>query len=293
MDEPDISILIATRNRSGMLVGCIDSLLEQKSDVQHEIVVLDQSDASEKLPLWVDNSRVKIVRCDFKNKSRALNHGVDVARSNHIAVVDDDCVVRKRWIDSMHLNLLEHPDAVITGRVVAGDMERGAVRSRLHDNVAEWTVYRKGSITPIFKLSGCNFGFTKRTYRAVGPFDTDFGPGSPFRSSDDNEWSYRVLRKGFEVIYDPRAVVSHRSWRSKIEDRRLMQDYGYAAGAFFGLIAAVSKCDFFYHSFHLWRWLLSAILFSFSIQEIQNHFLYGLGFVKGFCVHVFYGGGRK
>ncbi|OFZ71324.1 MAG: hypothetical protein A3K03_12005, partial [Bdellovibrionales bacterium RIFOXYD1_FULL_44_7] len=288
MNKCDISILIATRNRPKMLAACIRSLLTQKSEISYEIVVLDQSDAKKKRSFLPNEDGVRIVRCDFRNKSRALNLGVHLCLSDYIAVLDDDCIAQEQWIESMYYALLSEPHTVVTGRVIAGDREEGAVRSRLHDDITERLVYQKKEITPIFKLSGCNFGFSKAVFKVVGPFNEDFGPGSLFRSSDDNEWSYRVLQCGLKISYDPRVVIFHRSWRDKVTDTELMRDYGYAAGAFFGFISNFSKRDFFYHSVRLWRWILGAVLFSFNRREIGNHLGYGVHFVQGFRAYHYY-----
>jgi len=173
-------------------------------------------------------------------------------------------------------------NSIITGRVVAGDREKDATRSRLHDVLEERVVFKKNKITPIFKLSGCNFGFHKSLYEKVGPFNENFGPGSDFKSSDDNEWSYRALNLGFQIVYSPNTIVIHRSWRNNKEDVWLMKDYGYAAGAFFKLIFETSKLDFLYHVIKLWPWIFKNIFLSFNIHEIKAHLYYGLFFCKGF-----------
>lgn len=288
MNKHNLSILIATCNRPEMLAACIRSLLIQKSRISYEIIILDQSDIKKRCPSFPDEPRVKVVSCDFSNKSRALNHGVNLASSDYIAIIDDDCIAQEQWIESMHYALLSKPQITITGRVIAGDREENAVRSRLHDDIAERIVYQKKKITPIFKLSGCNFGFNKAVYKIVGPFNESFGPGSPFKSSDDNEWSYRALQCGLKIVYSPYVIVFHRSWRDRTADADLMKDYGYAAGAFFEFISSVSKRDFLYHSIQLWHWLLGAVLFSFNWYEIRKHLDYGAHFVQGFRAYHHY-----
>ena len=278
-----VSILVATCNRPEMLKTCFKSLLNQKTETPYEIIILDQSDAEKQTILSSDRLMTKVVVCDFKNKSRALNLGVKLASADYIAVIDDDCIADKYWSDSLYKALRkEGRNFIITGQVVAGDKEEGAIHSRLHDAIGERIVFEKRMITPIFKLSGCNFGFHKNTYKNVGSFNEGFGPGSTFKSSDDNEWSYRALNSGFLIVYVPEATVIHRFWRNAKEDVGLMKDYGYAAGAFFKLIFETSKLDFLHHSVQLWWWLSKTILLSFNIHEITGHFYYGLFFCKGF-----------
>lgn len=282
MTNTDLSILIATCDRPGMLRACISSILTQKLSPSYEIIILDQSDPEKKYSPPPHERRIKVVPLEFKNKSRALNLGVAIASSEHIAVIDDDCIAHEQWLASMRDALLSEPEKIITGRVMAGEIEEKAIRSRLHDALEERIVYQRDSITPIFKLSGCNFGFSKSTYKTVGPFNEKFGPGSIFKSSDDNEWSYRALHQGLKIVYQPQIIVFHRSWRDRVADAKLMKDYGYAAGAFFGLISTTSSKDLVYHSASLWRWLLSNILSPFNPREAVNHLNYAIHFVRGF-----------
>jgi GT2 family glycosyltransferase len=281
MDRCGISILIATCNRPKMLGSCIESLLVQKPKTSCEILTLDQSDVERRYSPPSGESRVRPIYFDFKHKSRALNLGVDLASSDNVAFTDDDCIAEEQWIESMHEALSRQPNAVVTGRVIAGEVEEDAVRSRLHAEITERVVYQKGRITPIFKMWGCNFGFNKASYRRIGPFNEALGPGTPFKGSEDNEWSYRALREGLEIIYDPEVIVYHRSWRDKRDDAKLMRDYGYAAGALFAYISSVSKRDFLYHSLRLSRTVLGRILFSFDSAEIRNYLGYGANFIRG------------
>lgn len=284
--QAKISILVATCNRPEMLKTCLGSLFTKKTETPYEIIILDQSDTKKQITLSSNEPMAKVIACDFKNKSRALNLGVKLASADYIAVIDDDCIADKYWVDSIYKALRkEGRNFIITGRVVAGDKEKDATRSRLHDTLGERIVFKKNRATPIFKLSGCNFGFHKTIYERVGLFNENLGPGSAFKSSDDNEWSYRALNLGFQIVYVPKAVVTHRSWRNAKEDIRLLKDYGYAAGAFFKSIFRTSKLDFLYHGIQLWWWLLKTILFSFNIHEIVGHAYYGLFFFKGFLTY--------
>lgn len=277
-----LSIIVPTCNRPDMLKICIQSLIDQQTKIPYEIIILDQSDP-EKLGASSLNQLIKFVCCDFKNKSRALNLGVRLALSDYIAVVDDDCIADKSWVEKICRALDKNgPFSIIAGRVIAGYQEKGARLSRLHDDVMEEATFKKRFITPIFKLSGCNFGFHKKIFEVVGPFNENLGPGSPFKSSDDNEWSYRALNFGFSIVYEPEAIITHRSWRDTVEDLKLMKDYGYAAGAFFKIIFQNSKLDFLCHFSQLCWWLLKTIIFSFDAHEIKAHAFYALFFYKGF-----------
>ena len=171
---------------------------------------------------------------------------------------------------------------IITGKVIAGEVEPSAELSVLHDDINEKQVYKKEFVTPIFKLSGCNFGFTKTDFTTIGGFDTEFGPGSHFKSSDDNEWCYRALSKhGYSLVYDPEVIVIHRSWRNIHQQAKQFSDYGYASGAFFRYILKHSVYDFIFHFSKLLYWSFQTYL-TFNRKKILWQSLYLREFVYGF-----------
>ena len=274
------SVLIPTCNRPQMLRDCLESM-QQQSCAPREIIVLDQSDDNRTL-LLCDYFEVTYLRVPWKNKSVALNLGVEVSRGKYICVIDDDCIADSNWIKSLAKAFISTQKRVITGRVLAGPLESGAVRSRLHDELDKPTIFKKNLITPIFILSGCNFGFEREIIKEVGRFNENFGPGSKYMSSDDNEWAYRVLKTGHTIYYEPTAIVVHRSWRSADQDREHMRTYGFAAGAFIAKVFSVSKVDGTYHLLKILQWLVCELARSINNPDTRRPFTeYMHGFMQG------------
>lgn len=277
-----ISILLATKDRPEMTMRCVSSLLENSDNsLMFEIIILDQSNTP--ISMTIDSNNVRYIHLKETGKCIALNHGVVLSRYLYIAIIDDDCIAGADWILKIYqaIKNLEHK-CIITGRVIAGEIESGAEISILHDDINEKRQYKKDFITPIFKLSGCNFGFNKSDINIIGDFDTDFGPGAQFKSSDDNEWCYRALHNhGYSLIYDPEIIVIHRSYRSSNEQAKQFSDYGYASGAFFCYVLKHSTFDFFYHISRLFYWSLQTFLI-FNHKKIIWQSLYLREFLHGF-----------
>jgi GT2 family glycosyltransferase len=68
---------------------------------------------------------------------------------------------------------------------------------------------------------------------AVGGFDERLGPGTRFPAAEDNDLGLRLLEAGYRIVYDPEAVLYHRTWRAHGERLRVMWNYGRGQGAFF------------------------------------------------------------
>jgi cellulose synthase/poly-beta-1,6-N-acetylglucosamine synthase-like glycosyltransferase len=80
--------------------------------------------------------------------------------------------------------------------------------------------------------SGFNLAFRREALRSAGDFDASLGSGAPFRSAEDTDILYRVLRTGWEVLCSDRVTVTHYDWRSVREEILVHRDYGLGAGAF-------------------------------------------------------------
>src|SRR5690348_3691591 len=104
--DPIITVIISTRNRSGMLASTLTSLSEQDSHLPWELLVVDNGSTDETSDVLADFSRrvptlpMRVLQENTPGKSRALNCAVRCARSSLIAFTDDDVLVASDWIRS-------------------------------------------------------------------------------------------------------------------------------------------------------------------------------------------------
>ena len=87
----------------------------------------------------------------------------------------------------------------------------------------------------IFKLMiGCNMAFARPVFDQIGIFDTDFGAGSRFASTEDLDFLYRVYKRGLKIIYSPDILVYHNHGRRNDEQiKSVMKGYAVGRGAFY------------------------------------------------------------
>lgn len=277
----DIDIIIPTCNRPKLLKTCLDSVANQTVHPKN-IYVIDQSDnSSDVKKLCFGYGGVTYMHTERKNKSAAVNLVIGISSATYISVVDDDTTLHSNWVE-IAMDAFQNTNFnVVQGQIIPGEIENNAKESRLNDTIEKRKIIRKAIITPLFKI-GCNFVFRRDVLDKVGIFDTDFGPGSRFLSSDDNDWGYRVLNAGLEVLYDPRLKLAHRSWRDAVEDLKQMSDYGYALGAFFGKMYGYSKFDYAYHNLSARYWMNKEILKNLFRKEKQKPYVvYKNQFYKG------------
>jgi len=75
--------------------------------------------------------------------------------------------------------------------------------------------------------AGANMAFRRSIFNVAGYFDERLGAGAAGCSEDSEMW-YRILAKGFEILYNPRAVAFHEH-RKEVNDLK-HQVFSYMRG---------------------------------------------------------------
>ena len=73
----------------------------------------------------------------------------------------------------------------------------------------------------------------RSVFKTVGGFDERLGAGGEFPAADDNDFGFRLLEAGYQIVYAPQAVVYHRAWRGKGEYMPMRWSYGRGKGGFY------------------------------------------------------------
>jgi glycosyltransferase involved in cell wall biosynthesis len=89
--NPELSVVIPTRNRWPLLQRAIDSALAQH-DVSLEVLVVDDgsSDGSAERAEAIVDPRVRVIRQQHQGVAAARNRGIERATTSWIALLDDD-----------------------------------------------------------------------------------------------------------------------------------------------------------------------------------------------------------
>ena len=111
MRRHNVSVIIPTYNRSGLVIQAIKSVLAQKIP-PHEIIVVDDgsTDDTVKRIMELSDRRIKIITQENKGASASRNKGVSVSTGELLAFLDSDDLWKPEKL-ACQLELLEREKA--------------------------------------------------------------------------------------------------------------------------------------------------------------------------------------
>jgi GT2 family glycosyltransferase len=245
---PFVSVVIATRNRTASLAKCLSSLLCLDYP-NYEIIVVDNAPSSDETAEFMSHNyghleQVRYVREDRPGLAVAHNRGLEEVKAPIVAFTDDDVLVDKYWLSEMVKGFnVTSGDRVgcVTGMIIPAELEtpaqlwieqyggfsKGFRRQLfdLHENRLESLLYpyTAGSFG-----SGANMAFKTSVLRDIGGFDPALGAGSAALGGDDLAAFFEVVTQGYQLVYEPAAIVHHAHRRDYGGLRK--QAYGYGVG---------------------------------------------------------------
>lgn len=217
-----ITLAIVTRDRADLFERfALPSLLGLPRDAA-EVLVVDQSTGDATRTLAERVPGVRYLRSE-PGLSRGRNVALDAASTPLLALTDDDVEFGPGWLDGIREGFARDPRiGVVCGLGV--DSSGRPVPGRLPGLYA-WPT------NPFGLAHGFNMAVRLRAVEDVGPFDERLGAGSEFRSGEDSDMLYRIMRAGWTVLCHDGITVVHHTWRYGREELRLHRGYGMGAGA--------------------------------------------------------------
>jgi len=255
--KPFISVIIPARNEESTIGKCLDSLknLNYPKELLEFIIINDGS--TDKTQDIAESYNVNVIKTEGVGPSAARNIGIEQAKGELVAFTDADCIVDKEWINQLLLgfnydNIIgvggeqkSPPDEIWFGRVVQDYL-------KLMGFIGGYTKSHK-KITEVDHNPTCNVIYKKAVLEEVGGFLKGLWPG------EDVELDYRIKKRGYNLAYNPDAVVFHYRPKTLMRFARMMQKYGQWAGGYL-----IKKYGFFrklyYEPFALLALVLIEIL---------------------------------
>ena len=226
-----LSLIIATYNRAEQLMVTLSSVAAQsKSSAQWECIVVDNNSG--------DNTKARVeefiakhpklnILYHFESKqglSHARNAGIERAKGDIIAFIDDDERIVPDFIDAYIKLFDSHPKAMAAGGKIIAEYPTG--RPRWMSHYAERPIanpmdfgdyvrtFPKGRIP-----GGGNMAMRREVFDKIGVFNTSLGrTGKRLIGGEESDLFERIAKVGMECYYTPRAVMYHIIPAEKLTD---------------------------------------------------------------------------
>ena len=217
-----LSIVIATYNRSAMLMQTLQSVVEQTAPRQEwECVVVnnnstdDTAEAFEAFATRYPDYNLRMVLETNQGLSYARNRGIRESEGEYIAIVDDDERIAPEFVVS-YINLFDNtPDAVAAGGPIVAEYPTGRPRwmSAFTERPIANTMYFGDEVREFPRgrvPGGGNMALRRSAVRRYGVFDTSLGyVGESLVGGEESDLFERLQIAEAKYYYVPKAVMYH------------------------------------------------------------------------------------
>ena len=221
-----ITVLVPTYRRPQDLARCLDALSHQTRPADQVLVVVRESDRDTwhlldtlqqsddfRLPLTIQTVTVP-------GQVAALNAGIEAAIGDIISITDDDAAPHRDWLENIEAHFQSNANiGGVGGRdwVYGGDTLQN---SRLIPNPAlpigqvQWFGrvignhhIGSGDVREVDVLKGVNMSYRRTAIGNQRFAKTLRGNGAQVHN--DRDFSLRLKKQGWTLIYDPKVAVKH------------------------------------------------------------------------------------
>ncbi|MGD0336875.1 MAG: glycosyltransferase [Candidatus Omnitrophota bacterium] len=167
--------------------------------------------------------------------STKRNFAISKCTTDYIAFMDDDCIPGEGWIEYILSGFKKDENVKsVVGRIKqytdkgSQHFDKRLDYDKMGDNprLIRLTAFRFVNIMKIG--TGGNMAFCADIFAKIGNFDENLGAGSIAYAGEDKDILYRVLKAGYSIYYEPKAVIYHNDTIG--ENNLLYMAYRYSYG---------------------------------------------------------------
>ncbi|MFH1587675.1 MAG: glycosyltransferase [Candidatus Diapherotrites archaeon] len=204
-----ISVIVPAYNAGKNIGECLKSLKDQDTKHNYEIIVVDDgsTDDTEKI---ASKNNVELISQKNKGPATARNSGAMAAKGEIVVFIDSDCVATKNWLDEMAAPFADPKVAGVQGAYLTKQMEIVAKYVQIEIEERYERLKKHKSIDFVGSYSAA---YRKSVFDEVGGFDESF----PIASGEDPDLSFKISKKKYKLVFNPKAKVYHQHPTSMLE----------------------------------------------------------------------------
>jgi GT2 family glycosyltransferase len=197
---PLISVIVCTYNGANWIRDCLEGL-SQLEYPNYEVIIVNDGSTDTTTNI-LNEYDFRVISTENKGLSSARNIGMEAARGEIVAYLDDDAYPDEQWLTYLATSFMSTNYTGIGGPNIAppGD---GFV-SECIANAPGNPVYVLLSDQEAEHIPGCNMAFRKGDLQTIGGFDPQFRV-----AGDDVDVCWRLQQNGWSLGLNPAATVWH------------------------------------------------------------------------------------
>ena len=204
-DEVDVTVVLPVKNGAAFIEDQLTALCAQETDFVWSLMVVDNgsTDGTRKMAEAYQDQfpgPMKILDAsEARGLSEVRNAAVRASQADKLLWCDADDVVHPQWVARLS-GALDDFD-IVAGSIDHELLNHELLRYRGRGHAASRPPVNQGFL-PF--APGANFGFRRSLFERLDGFDCTIG------SAEDVDFSWRAQLDGFELGFEPEAIVYYR-----------------------------------------------------------------------------------
>jgi glycosyltransferase involved in cell wall biosynthesis len=270
-----ISVVVCTYNRSDLIKGCLDSLINQSANLStFEVLVIDNNSTDETHQIvanYLSFPNFRMFREENQGLSHARNRGIREANGEYIAFLDDDARVHLDYIKTAELLIshAEQPINCLGGPILPFYTTPKPVWFKdQYETRRDWD--KPKFLVRGQSFSGSNSIWSKSTLSLINGFDINAGvKGEQMILGEDTSAFEKLwqLNDKPRLFYSPGLIVYH--W---VPDYKMTTSYklrrSFAGGQY---LAGINRFNLRKFERILKLMMQNAIFFIRGLTKIISH----------------------
>jgi GT2 family glycosyltransferase len=209
--NPFISVVIPTHNRSDALGQTLSKLAAQQFDRTWEVVVVNHrctDDTDEVVGRQTFPVPLRLVhREDTPGVAAARNAGARAAIGDYLLFLDDDILVESDFLQRHTDALVAHPGCWIMGQLMNLPEQERTPFGRFRRTLFSYDP-PESPLTESHGMTGQSISMPRADFERLGGFDESFS----IASVEDFDLAMRANKLGIKILYVPAIMGIHNDW---------------------------------------------------------------------------------
>ena len=255
----DLSVIVLNYNNSDMLKGCLKSVFDTTSDINFEVIVVDNASTDDSLQMVKANfPKARIIGNRMNlGFSKANNMGLSASSGRYCMLLNNDTIVK----DGAFRHLVEFMDKTPSCGACGPKLLNENGSAQRQGGIFALPFWRARRPVSVSFIMGACLLVRREAVKSVGLLDENL-----FFYNDDLDWVRRIKAADHKLFFVPSSEVIHfGGGGAKQTFNRRMFIEGFRGGLYF------CKKHYGIVAFNIYRALLAAIfpfaalLLTFSI----------------------------